>query len=118
MQIFENMLNWILEFSKKVPIELYTIVGPFVEEILSPIPSPIIMASAGAIAQAQNKDWLFLIYLAILGAIGKTVASVILYYIADIAEDIFLKLFGRFIPGQKNKLKNLNLKKILKILKT
>ncbi|MGI5827863.1 MAG: DedA family protein [Patescibacteria group bacterium] len=97
MKIFEDLLNVLLSFANKVPIELYAIIGPFAEEIVSPIPSPFVMASAGSIAAAQNKALIYLAWLALLGAFGKTIASWILYFAADKAEDVVVGRFGKFI---------------------
>lgn len=97
MQIFETLYQKLLDFAKLVPVEIYTIVGPFVEEIISPIPSPLVMASAGSIAAAQDKTYVYLLYLALLGSVGKTIASWLLYLIADKFEDFAVGKLGRFI---------------------
>jgi membrane protein DedA with SNARE-associated domain len=97
MQIFEKLLESLINLANHIPIEIYSIIGPFIEEIVSPIPSPLVMASAGSIAAAQNKTWVYLVYLALLGSIGKTIASWILYFIADKFEDLALSKFGKFV---------------------
>jgi len=97
MELFENLLHSLLALAQKIPIELYSIIGPFAEEIISPIPSPFVMASAGSIAAAQAKPLIYLLWLALLGAFGKTVASWILYFAADKAEDIVIGRFGKFV---------------------
>lgn len=68
------------------------LVGAFIEEIISPIPSFVVMIPAGAAAQVQQIGWWYLPVLALIGAAGRLVASVILYVLADKGEDL---LFGK-----------------------
>ena len=74
------------------------LVGSFLEEIISPIPSFIVLVPAGAAAHVQGYGWWYLIILAFVAAAGRLVASVILYFVADKAEDWLLgkgrRLFG------------------------
>lgn len=62
------------------------------EEIISPIPSFIVLVPAGAAAQVQNVGWWYLVPLAFIAATGRLLASIILYLVADKAEDW---LFGK-----------------------
>lgn len=66
-------------------------VGAFVEEIISPIPSFLVLIPAGAAAHVQQASWWYLPILALIGASGRIVASVILYLLADKSENM---LFG------------------------
>jgi membrane protein DedA with SNARE-associated domain len=70
--------------------------GAFLEEIVSPIPSFVVMIPAGAAAQIQGVGWWYLVPLAFIGAAGRLLASVILYFIADKAEDWLLSKGRRF----------------------
>lgn len=71
---------------------LFVFVGEFIEEIISPIPSFVVLIPAGAAAQVQAWGWWYIAVLAVCGAAGRLVASVLLYTIADKGEHI---LFGR-----------------------
>jgi membrane protein DedA with SNARE-associated domain len=86
-----------VEYAQKVPVEIFTFAGAFIEEVLAPIPSPLVMTLAGSIAQAQEALFPFLMWLALVGAVGKTIGSWIIYVISDKAEDIMIKTFGKFI---------------------
>lgn len=48
-------------------------------------------------AAAQSAPFWYLIVVSIIAAVGKTIASVILFVIADRAEDIVLNKIGRFV---------------------
>ena len=80
-----------------MPLPVFTFVGAFIEEIIAPIPSPFVMTLAGSLSEAEGKPLLFLLFLAILGAIGKTIGSLIIYVIADKFEDVITGRFGKFI---------------------
>lgn len=79
-----------------LPLEVFSCLGGFIEEVIAPIPSPFIMAAAGSAAFAQNKGMAMLVWLAFLGSVGKTLGSWIIYFIADKMEDFFVGKFGRF----------------------
>jgi membrane protein DedA with SNARE-associated domain len=76
----------------QLPLELFVFLGAFVEEIISPIPSFVVMIPAGAAAQIQGFGWWYLLPLGLLGGFGRLFASLILYVVADKAEDW---LFGK-----------------------
>lgn len=80
-----------------VPLELFAFIGSFIEELIAPIPSPLVMTMAGSIAEAQNKALLYLLVIAIISSVAKTAAGYILYFLADKAEDVVLLKFGKFL---------------------
>ncbi len=92
-QIEISLLAW----AAKVPLEIFAFVGSIIEEIVAPIPSPLIMATAGTIASTQGKEILFLFWIAAIAAIGKTIGCWFFYFIADKAEDFLLGKFGKLI---------------------
>lgn len=96
MQIFIWLTQVLESFATKVPLEVFVVVGSLVEEIVAPIPSPSILTLAGSIALSQQKTIVFLIWLAILGSIGKTLGGWVLYWIGDKAEDIITMKWGKF----------------------
>lgn len=96
MQLIEATILILESWAARVPVELYSLVGAFIEEVIAPIPSPLVMGTAGSIAQAQGKGVAFLFILAIIGSIGKTLGGYLMYFIADKAEDLVLGKFGKF----------------------
>ncbi len=96
MGLFGEMTTLLETVAAKVSVELFALLGTFVEEIIAPIPSPFVMATAGSIAAAQGKTVTFLLWLALIGAVGKVFGALILYWLADKAEDVVMVKFGKF----------------------
>jgi len=79
-------------YAEQLPLELFVLTGSFLEEIISPIPSFVVLIPAGAAAQVQGVGWWYLLPLALIAGVGRILASMILYLVADKAEDW---LFGK-----------------------
>jgi len=80
-----------------MPLEWSSFLGGMIEEIIAPIPSPFVMAAVGSAAFAQNKTYLTLIWLAVMGSAGKTIGAWVIYVIADKLEDAIVPKFGKFL---------------------
>ncbi len=94
--LFHSIEEALKNSAAYLPLELFSFLGGFIEEVIAPIPSPIIMATAGSAAFAQHKGLITLVWLSLLGSAGKTLGSWIIYFIADKLEDLFVGKFGRF----------------------
>ena len=97
MSFFTGLEQTLVAYASKVPLELFTLVGTFVEEVIAPIPSPLMMTTVGSLAALQGKAFSYLLILSVIGAVGKVFGAWILYYFADKAEDIVLGRFGKFL---------------------
>lgn len=95
--MLETILAWIEQLSEYVSVEVFAFVASFLEELIAPIPSPFVMTIAGSMAAAQNAPFWYLLIIAIIAAAGKTLASIILYLVADKAEDVVLGKIGRYV---------------------
>lgn len=93
---FNQAEQYLIELANVMPIELFIVVGTFIEEVIAPIPSPLIMMTAGMIGFEQNYGLIGLFWLAVVGSASKTTASLMLYFIADKLEDVFLGRWGKF----------------------
>lgn len=92
--MFDALTDWLLSTAQHIPLEAFTFFGSFIEELIAPIPSPIVMTVTGSIAAAQERALLTLLWLSFIGALGKTIGAVLVYWIADKAEDVFVGKFG------------------------
>lgn len=108
--MFDTVTTALLEWAKVVPIEIFTFAGSFIEEVLAPIPSPIVMTVAGSIAAAQQKPMIYLLVLSLIGAAGKTIGALLVYWISDIAEDILVGKLGWVIGVKKEEVEALGKK--------
>lgn len=97
MAVFNALEEKLTSYADQVPLELFSFAGSFIEEVIAPIPSPIVMTLTGSLAEAQGKPLTFLLLLAVLGACGKTLGALILYFLADKGEDIVLSRIGKFL---------------------
>ncbi|MCX7928708.1 MAG: VTT domain-containing protein [Patescibacteria group bacterium] len=97
MDIFSKIIEYLEQIAHQVPLEIYVFLGSFFEEILAPIPSPLVMTLAGTIANSQDKPLVIIFWLALLGATGKTLGAYVLYFIADKMEDVLVSKFGKFV---------------------
>lgn len=86
----------ILAAATKVPLAAFVFGGSFIEEIISPIPTYAVMVTAGSVAHVQGVHFLWLFALALLGSMGKTIACVIYYVLADVFEDVLVPRYGKY----------------------
>lgn len=95
--MFDPVIAWLTSIAEHIDPALFGLVGSFVEEILAPIPSPLIMATIAGLAQTLHFSWMYLVWILIISAVGKTVASYIVYVIADKSEDLVVGRFGKYL---------------------
>lgn len=93
MAFVEQLL---VSLSSQIPVWLFTLVGSLIEEIIAPIPSPFVMTLAGALTEAARYPWTYLLFLALIGACGKTAGSWLVYFISDKFEDVITPYLGKF----------------------
>lgn len=90
----ERLEQYIAQLSERVPLELFTFIGSFLEEIIAPIPSPLVTTAAGTLAEAQGYMPIALLLFGCIAALGKTLGSLLIYVVADKAEDFLLIRIG------------------------
>ena len=94
--MFTHLEEILLSFAHSLPLEAFVLIASFVEEVVAPIPSPTVMVLAGSFARVQEYMMPALIVLALIGAVGKTIGAIVVYYITDKAEDVVMNKFGKF----------------------
>jgi len=93
----EAILSWILETLSQFNIYVYTIVAPFLEELIAPIPSPVVFGTLGSIAYVKKISFGMLLVLNFIGSLSKTIAGVIIYMVVYRFQDFVSGHFGRFL---------------------
>lgn len=94
IEYFTHLLQSVANF---VPLPVFAFVGALVEEVIAPIPSPLVMTFTGSLAAANSASLFYIFVLALIGSVGKTLGSWIVYVVTDKAEDIVVGKFGKFI---------------------
>ncbi len=84
------------KYANTLPLEAFTFLGGFIEEVIAPIPSPLIMSTAGTVAEYRGYGPLLIFVLCVLGSIGKTLASWILYIFGEKAEHLVVGRYGKW----------------------
>ena len=87
---------WLRHLSTVVSLPWFVLVGSFAEEVISPIPSLLVMGTAGTIAFARGLSVWYLLLLSCVGNIGKTAGAYIYYVIGDKLEDLVVPRYGRY----------------------
>lgn len=96
------IILYLEKLAQHVPLEIFTIIGTFLEEVIAPIPSPFVLTTAGSITKAQNNPLSYILFIAIIASISKTFGGWLLYNITDKLEDVFTSKFGKFIGITSN----------------
>jgi len=96
-ELLSPAIDYLHTMSTAVPLPIFTTVGAALEEIIAPIPSPLVMTLAGSLSASAGNTMAYLVYLAIIGSIAKTAASYVVYVVSDKAEDVVLTKFGKFV---------------------
>ena len=87
----------ILQLAAHVPLPGFVVLGEIIEEIVSPIPSQLVLITAGSVARAQQWPFIGILFLAVLATLAKTTATMGYYYLADKLEDTLLPKVGKYI---------------------
>lgn len=98
MNFFHSLEQLVKYYAFHMPLEAFVFVGSFLEEVVSPIPSALIMGIAGSIALMQGDTLWYLLLLAAVGNLGKTLGAWFYYFLGDKLEDLLIpqatKWFG------------------------
>lgn len=93
----QQVIASIETLASQTPLEIFVFFGMFIDEVFPPIPSLFLLIVAGTFAKTQGQTIFFLLYLSLIGAIGKTLAAWILYIVGDKAEHIIVPRFGKML---------------------
>lgn len=94
------------ELSSQIPLEVFAFGGSLLEEIVSPIPSYLIMGIVGSVAFAQKLGLWNILLLTVLGALGKSLGAALYYFIGDVLEDTFRGTIAKLFKISPEKIEN------------
>lgn len=94
LRVIEHLVT---QFATTVPLPWFVFVGSFFEEVISPIPSALVMGTAGSIALLDGNTYWYLFLLAFVGNFGKTLGAWLYYFIGDKLEDILVKPMTKYL---------------------
>lgn len=94
--MFDHLEALLLSLATTMPLPLFAGVSSAIEEIVAPIPSGPVMLVMGSLAQIQGYTLWMLFGLSIAAAIGKLVGALVVYFVADKAEDLLSGRFAKF----------------------
>lgn len=97
MGIVELLIELLEQLAEHVPVELFAFFGSFIEELIAPIPSPVVMTLSGTMVASNGSPFWYLFIVAVIAAIGKTLGAITLYTVSDKMEDVLLTRIGRYI---------------------
>lgn len=95
--MFEAVIIWLQQIALGVPLPLFVVVGGLVEEIIAPIPSPLVSTLAGSITATQQLGIPYLLLICALATFAKSIGAWIFYVLGDKLEDVAVPRFGKYI---------------------
>lgn len=95
-QILVDIERLTLEFSRILPVEIFVTLGSFLEEIISPIPGPLVLTTGGVIAFAKGYNHFQVLALVLISTFAKTIGTYFFYYLADKSENWLLKVLEKW----------------------
>lgn len=95
--MIDYFIDQLKALAELVPLPIFTFLGALVEEVIAPIPSPVVMTLAGSFAAAEQQSILYLLFLALVGTIGKTIGMFVVYIISRTFENVVTNKFGKFV---------------------
>lgn len=103
----ESLIAWMLYWAGKIPVLWFSFFGSLVEEIVSPIPSPLVMTTVGSsLAARDGYIWHLVIGTIFLATVGKVIGYWAIYVLADKIEDVVMRRLGKKIGVSHEQIEN------------
>lgn len=107
MHFFSTVEQLVKYYALHMPLEAFVFVGSFLEEVISPIPSALIMGTAGSLALMHKEALWYLLVLVAVGNLGKTLGAWFYYFLGDRLEDLLVKKITRWFGIKHEDLENI-----------
>jgi len=95
--MFTEIIHWLEAFAQSVPLSLFVFVGGIIEEVIAPIPSPLVASLAGSIAATQGLGLAGLAIICVVATVGKTLGATIFYGLGIVFKDLAVPRFGKYV---------------------
>lgn len=92
-----DIISTVKALSASLPLEVFIFIGTILEEVISPVPAPLILGAAGSLAHAQGRHFLYIIILTLIATFAKTFVSWLFFIISDKTEDWIFRKFGHLL---------------------
>jgi len=102
--MFDAVILWLEGIAQSVPLPLFVILGGVIEEIIAPIPSPLVATLSGSIAASQNMGWGMVLWICAMATMAKTCGAWIFYILGIWFKDLAVPRFGKYIGVSQNDL--------------
>lgn len=95
--MIESVMIWLQETANSVPLPIFVFIGGIVEELIAPIPSPLVNTLAGSIAASQHLGAFGIFWICVVSTTGKTIGALPFYVLGVIFKDLAVPRFGKYI---------------------
>jgi membrane protein DedA with SNARE-associated domain len=95
--MFDRLEAPLIAFVEAVPLEVFTFIASFIEEVIAPIPSAGVLVVTGSFAALQDRSVTDLIPLIFIAALGKSLGAIIVYFFSDRLSHFVLNRFGSWL---------------------
>jgi membrane protein DedA with SNARE-associated domain len=114
--LLQQTIDFLEQLSQSIPLPIFTFIGSIIDEVFAPLPSPFVPITAGTLTYEQGLGFMFLFVVAFTGTLGKTVATLLTYWVADKFEDYLthsklgkilgvdeaeIEKYGKFLDGTR-----------------
>ncbi len=101
----ERAIAFLEYLANSVPLPLFAFLGSIIDEVVAPIPSPLVPITTGSLTYEQQLGFLFLFIVALAGTLGKTLATLLTYWVADKFEDYLTRSkIGKILGVDENEI--------------
>lgn len=87
----------IISWAQYIPLEVFSLIAPFIEEAVPPIPSPSISIIIGSISEIKEYTFFAILILILISAFSKTLGAIFVYFVSSKVEDFFSTKIASFL---------------------
>lgn len=96
MDILVALEQYVRTYATQVSLPWFVFIGSFLEEVISPIPSTLIMGTAGSLALVDGRSLRYLVLLSLIGNVGKILGAWLYYFVGDRLENMLVKPITKY----------------------